>query len=205
MMVRSAALSTAQVRFGEPSERQDERMLVQRSRGGDEDAFAQLVMQNQSGIFALLLRMTRDQEEAVDLAQDTFLRAWRALPSFREEARFGTWLYRIAYNVCLNRRLVDRGDRAELELVETVRAPAGDEPSERFAQRERRELLARSIDRLLPRHKLVLHLFYWADLSYEEIASILRMPVGTVKTHLFRAKAELRAHLLASPETQNGL
>src|SRR5262245_723557 len=84
----------------------EEREMVRRARGGDEDAFARLVERHQGGVYALLRRMTGDAEEAVDLAQETFLRAWRGLPAFRGDAQFSTWLYRIAYNVCLGRRLV---------------------------------------------------------------------------------------------------
>jgi RNA polymerase sigma-70 factor (ECF subfamily) len=176
---------------------EDERELVRRSRGGDEDAFARLVERTQSGVYNLLLRMTRDPEEAVDLTQETFLRAWRALPGFRGDARVSTWLYRIAYNVCLNRRVLDRTALADMAGAERVASPAHEEPAAVFERKERRERLLATVDRLPPAYRLVLHLYYWGELTYDEIADVLKLPLGTVKTHLHRAKQALRDPLAA--------
>jgi RNA polymerase sigma-70 factor (ECF subfamily) len=180
-----------------PESVEEEQAIIRRARRGDEDAFARLVERHQTGVFTLLRRMTGDPEEAVDLAQETFLRAWRGLPAFRGDARFGTWLYRIAYNVCLSRRLVYPGALARLDLAGELAGAEAEEPARAFEVGERRARLLALVDRLPPAYRLVLHLYYWGELSYPEIAAILRLPLGTVKTHLHRARAALRAELTA--------
>jgi RNA polymerase sigma-70 factor (ECF subfamily) len=174
----------------------DEKTLVRRGQAGDNDAFARLVERNQTGVYNLALRMTRDPEEAVDLTQETFLRAWRSLSGFRAEAKFSTWLYRIAYNVCLSRRIVHRGTLADPGAAELVPMPDGEEPPAVILRQERRERVVAAMHKLAPAYRLVLDLYYWRDCTYEEIASILELPMGTVKTHLYRAKAALRTELV---------
>ncbi len=173
----------------------DEHELVRRGQAGDNDAFARLVERNQTGIYNLALRMTRDPEEAIDLTQETFLRAWRSLAGFRAEAKFSTWLYRIAYNVCLSRRIVHRGTFADSSAAELVPMPEKEEPPAVVLRQERRERVVAAMNKLSPAYRLVLDLYYWRDCTYDEIASILEMPMGTVKTHIFRAKAALRTEL----------
>ncbi|MDQ6832861.1 MAG: sigma-70 family RNA polymerase sigma factor [Chloroflexota bacterium] len=175
----------------------DEKTLVRRGQAGDNDAFARLVERNQTGVYNLALRMTRDPEEAVDMTQETFLRAWRSLSGFRAEAKFSTWLYRIAYNVCLSRRIVHPSTFANPDAADSVPVPAGEEPPAMILRQERREWIVASMNRLTPAYRLVLDLYYWRDCTYEEIAAILDLPMGTVKTHLFRAKAALRTLLAA--------
>ncbi len=175
----------------------DEKTLVRRGQAGDNDAFARLVERNQTGVYNLALRMTRDPEEAVDLTQETFLRAWRSLPGFRAEAKFSTWLYRIAYNVCLSRRIVHPSTFADPNAADAVPVPVGEEPPAIVLRQERRERVVAAMHRLTPAYRLVLDLYYWRDCTYEEIAAILDLPMGTVKTHIFRAKAALRAVLAA--------
>ncbi len=172
--------------------------LVRRGQAGDNDAFARLVEHNQAGVYNLALRMTRDPEEAVDMTQETFLRAWRSLPGFRAEAKFSTWLYRIAYNVCLSRRIVNRATLADASAADFVPVPEREEPPAIVLRQERREGVMTAMNTLAPAYRLVLDLYYWRDCTYEEIAAILDLPMGTVKTHLFRAKAALRTALVAA-------
>ncbi len=179
----------------------DEKTLVRRGQAGDNEAFARLVERNQTGVYNLALRMTRDPEEAVDMTQETFLRAWRSLPGFRAEAKFSTWLYRIAYNICLSRRIVHPSTFADPDAADSVPMPAGEEPPAMILRQERREWVVAAMNRLTPAYRLVLDLYYWRDCTYEEIAAILDLPMGTVKTHLFRAKAALRTLLAAEGGT----
>jgi RNA polymerase sigma-70 factor, ECF subfamily len=183
------------------AEAESEYELVRRGQAGDNDAFARLVERNQAGIYNLALRMTRDPEEAVDMTQETFLRAWRSLPGFRAEAKFSTWLYRIAYNVCLSRRIVHRSTLADPGAAESVPVPEREEPPAIVLRQERREGVMTAMNTLAPAYRLVLDLYYWRDCTYEEIAAILDLPMGTVKTHLFRAKAALRTALVAAGGT----
>ncbi len=174
----------------------DERTLVRRGQAGDQDAFARLVERNQAGVYNLMLRMTRDPQEAADLTQEAFLRAWRSLPGFRAEAKFSTWLYRIAYNVCLSRRVVSRATFAEPSAAERVPMPEREEPPALVLQQERREHVLAAMQTLPPAYRVVLDLYYYRDCTYEEIAAILDLPLNTVKTHLRRAKAALKDRLV---------
>lgn len=175
--------------------------LVARARAGDQDAFAVLVRLHQRAIYVLALRMLRDEEEAVEATQEVFLAAWQNLHSFRGEARLSTWLYRIAYNHCLKvsqHRQRDARVRAEL-AGESARA---ERPAARLSQihaqvaiRDLCDVVRAEIANLPPKYRAVLSLRHLQDLSYEEMAEVLRVPIGTVKTHLFRARALLKERL----------
>jgi len=176
-----------------------EQHLVQRAQKGDHEAFAALVGEHQRYIYNLALRVLRDEEEALDLTQETFVRAWTALPNFRGQAQFRTWLYRIATNLCYNRlpglrrSLHDLGDDVISELPETD--PAFDNPARGIESRELRAYMHRAIGELDEHYRLLISLRYQNELSYEEIAGMLNLPLGTVKTGLFRAREQLRRAL----------
>jgi RNA polymerase sigma-70 factor (ECF subfamily) len=173
-----------------------EHSLVQRARKGDQEAFAALVTEHQRYIYNLALRVLKNEEEALDLAQETFVRAWTALPNFRGQAQFRTWLYRIATNLCYNRlphlrrSLNDLGDEVISEIPETD--IVFDNPAREFESRELRTYLHSAMDDLDENYRLLISLRYQNELSYEEIAGMLNLPLGTVKTGLFRAKEKLR-------------
>ncbi|MGE5618940.1 MAG: RNA polymerase sigma factor [Sphingomonadaceae bacterium] len=172
--------------------------LAERAALGDAAAFGELVERHQRFVFNLCLRALRDYELASEVAQDVFLRAWRSIGSFRGQARFTTWLYTIAHNLCMNRigglerdarQLVGEEDAAE----ELARIPSREEdPAEAYEKKELRGWIHRQIDRLPDRYRMVITLFYLQELSYQEIAEVTGLPIGTVKTHLFRAKEMLR-------------
>ncbi len=176
-----------------------EAYLVQRARKGDQEAFATLVAEHQCYVYNLALRVLRNEEEALDLAQETFVRAWMALPNFRGQSQFRTWLYRIATNLCYNRlpnlrrSLNDLGDDIISEIPETD--IAFDNPAHGFESQELRSYLQQAIEELDENYRLLISLRYQNELSYEEIASMLNLPLGTVKTGIFRAKEQLRRAL----------
>ena len=161
----------------------------------DREAFAELVRRHQSKIRTVLRRLTGgDTAFADDLAQDTFVLAWRNLKSFRFEARFSTWLYRIAFNAWQS----EARKRRELLLESMDEAPAAD--AAMFAELPdiaSRIDLERAIATLSDGERAAIAACYYADLTHEEAAKALGMPVGTVKTHVLRAKAKLRARLNA--------
>jgi len=171
--------------------------LIQRAQKGDHDAFAALVNEHRRYVYNLAFRVVRDENEALDLTQETFVRAWTALPNFRGQSQFRTWLYRITTNLCYNRlpglrrSLNDLGDDAMGEIPETN----WDTPAQKFETSEIKVYLQKAIDDLDPNYKLLITLRYQNDLSYEEISSTLNLPLGTVKTGLFRAKEKLRLAL----------
>lgn len=174
-----------------------EQALIQRAQKGDQDAFAALVNEHQRYVYNLALRVLKDENEALDLTQETFVRAWMALPNFRGQSQFRTWLYRITTNLCYNRlpglrrSLNDLGDDVMEEIPETNL----ESPAQRFESNEIKTHLHKAIDELDAHYKLLITLRYQNDLSYEEIASTLNLPLGTVKTGLFRAKEKLRLAL----------
>jgi len=176
-----------------------EPFLIQRAQKGDHEAFAALVTEHQRYVYNLALRVLNNEEEALDLAQETFVRAWTALPNFRGQSQFRTWLYRIVTNLCYNRlpnlrrSLNDLGDDVISEIPETDNAFGN--PALGLESRELRSYLHEAINKLDENHRLLISLRYQNELSYEEIANTLNLPLGTVKTGLFRAKAQLRLAL----------
>jgi len=181
-----------------------EQLLIQRARNGDQDAFAALVGEHQRYVYNLALRLLKNEDEALDLAQETFVRAWTALPNFRGQSQFRTWLYRIVTNLCYNRlpnlrrSLNDLGDDVIAELPGTD--TAFDNPARGFESRELRLYLHSAIDGLDENYRLLISLRYQNEMSYEEIAQMLNLPLGTVKAGLFRAKEQLRRVLEKYPE-----
>lgn len=172
----------------------DDEGLVERAKSGDDNAaFAELVRRHQGKVRGLLLRLTANPTLADDLAQEVFLRAYRGLVGFEGRSRFSTWIYRIAYNVFVNHRTRGKQLAALPEGFES-HAPAPD--NELSASRlDLRRDLAGAIGTLPERYRAVVTLHYLQDVSYPEIAEVLDLPLGTVKTHLHRAKKLLREQL----------
>jgi RNA polymerase sigma-70 factor (ECF subfamily) len=184
------------VSAGEPlplSEQEDAALVERAAHFTDARAFAELIRRHQGKVRGLLLRLAGDRTLADDLAQEVFFRAFRGLVGFEGRARFSTWLYRIAYNVYLNHRARVRGHNGLPEGFESgVAAP---ETSMSAARSDLRRDLAAAIDGLPDRYRAVVMLHYLEDVSYPEIAEILALPLGTVKTHLHRAKKMLRERM----------
>ncbi|HET7135563.1 MAG TPA: sigma-70 family RNA polymerase sigma factor [Casimicrobiaceae bacterium] len=181
----------------------DAQLIARCIVGDDRHAFAELVKRHQSGVRASLRKLTAGNHAlADDLAQDTFVLAWRNLKSFRQEARFSTWLYRIATNCWLahlrKRREELLGDR-DAELVdEEDDAPGEDARDADHAQGTTMKIdLERAMARLSEAERAAIVQCYHNDLSHEEAAYVLGCPVGTVKTHILRGKQKLKAALAA--------
>ena len=165
----------------------------------DREAFAELVRRHQSKIRTVLRRLTGgDTAFADDLAQDTFVLAWRNLKSFRFEARFSTWLYRIAFNAWQSEARKRR--EVSLDLDDDVLAASDDSATSEMPDIASRVDLERAMAVLSDGERAAIAACYYADLSHEEAAAALGMPLGTVKTHVLRAKAKLRARLVTRKE-----
>ena len=184
----------------------DEKKIIKRAAEGDPDAFEQLVLTYQSPIYNLCLRMTGDPEDAADLSQDSFLKAWRNLDSFQFESSFSTWLYRLASNTCLDHlRSIKRHPQVSLTVedsdgeTQTMDFPdAAPTPEEAAITKEDNERLAQAMQELDEQQRQILTLRVINDLSYAEIAEILNTKEGTVKSRLSRTRDALRKKLLQS-------
>ncbi len=169
----------------------------------DRHAFGELVRRHQSAVRATLRKLASGNVAlADDLAQETFLLAYRNLKSFRQEARFSTWLYRIAYNVFLaDARKIRESQLPEDVDIETVSPESHAEAASASRQAAMKIDLERAMSALSDAERAAIVQCYHNDLSHEEAASVLGCPVGTVKTHILRAKQKLKARLGAwAPE-----
>lgn len=179
---------------------QDDIKLVTASKDGDQDAFSLLVQRYQRRVFNLVLRMLKDYEEASETTQEAFLAAWQGMASFRGEARFSTWLYRIAYNCALKqleRRKRERTLQQALQAEQTLESTGDEQKNAHLAALESQELVQEQLSQLPAKYRIVLILRHLQDMTYEEMAEVLTMPIGTIKTHLFRARNLLKERLQA--------
>ena len=180
---------------------QDDVQLVRASQQGDQEAFAVLVQRHQRHIFNLSWRMLQDDEDAGEITQEIFLAAWQGLPAFRGEARFSTWLHRIAYRCCLQqleRRKRERSLHSAIQAEQHLEGVHQEKQVEDILEQRDQQAIVREQLELLPaRYRIVLILRHFQEMTYEEMADILSLPVGTVKTHLFRARNLLKERLLA--------
>jgi RNA polymerase sigma-70 factor (ECF subfamily) len=173
----------------------EEAALVLLAQGGDQAAFTRLVRAYQRGIYAIAYGLTRNAADADDLAQETFVRAYQAIGRFRAGEPLHPWLARIATNLAfsLHRRRRRRPETSLEPLVEAgAQFGADDDPAEHVARSERDRLVQAAFEKLSSEHQAVLSLRAVQDLSYQQIASVLRVPPGTVMSRLSRARAELR-------------
>jgi RNA polymerase sigma-70 factor, ECF subfamily len=180
---------------------QDDVALVSACQVGDQDAFALLVQRHQRFVFNLVFRMLGQYEEADEVTQETFLAAWQGLPGFRGNARFSTWLYRIAYNCALKQLEQRKRDQALQLAIQVEQADQRINNDERIGAeieaRDRQIIVREHLSNLPAKYRIVLVLRHLQEMTYEEMAEILTMPVGTIKTHLFRARNLLKERLEA--------
>lgn len=169
----------------------DDHECAARAQRGDGKAFSELVARYQDKVYRFLLRLTRSQGDAMDMTQDTFLRAFQSIDRWRPDALFRTWLFRIARNLAFDRLRRDK----VVEFVEledeagTPDAAAG--PEEAFATAQRIRLLESALTQLSPEHREIILLREIEGMSYDELAAVLALHPGTVKSRLARARAVL--------------
>lgn len=183
--------------------REQEASIVGRVLNGDANAFEKLVLEYEKNVYGIALRMTGNPEDAADMTQEAFIKAYNSLSGFRGDSKFSVWLYRIVSNVCLdflrsrNRRPTvslyvedEEGEEAELDIADESQSP------EVLLERSlTREGVRRGLDALPPDYRQILLLREIQGLSYEEISQSLDLEVGTVKSRIFRARKRLCAFL----------
>lgn len=178
---------------------QDE-LLIRRAQRGDADAFEQLLLEHQKNVYNLCYRMAGNPDDAMDLSQETFLRAWRCLDQYQFASAFSTWLYRLCSNICID---FLRRRRRQQTVPLTFEDADGEEqtyavpdaqplPEEQVELKLTREMLAAAMAQLLPEHRAVLQLRVVNEMSYEQIADVLDIQIGTVKSRLSRARNQLK-------------
>ena len=183
-----------------------EEQLIRYAQQGDNDAFEQLLLLHQKKVYNLCLRMSANPDDALDLSQEAFIKAWRSIGQYQFEASFSTWLFRLTSNVCID-HLRRKKRRQETSLTESyddsdeaeefTLPDAAPLPEEQAITNETKLALAQAMERLGPEHREILQLRVVEDLPYEQIAEILDIRVGTVKSRLARARLSLRKILKA--------
>lgn len=183
-----------------------EEQLIRRAQQGDNGAFEELLLLHQKKVYNLCLRMSANPDDALDLSQEAFLRVWRSLGQYQFEASFSTWLFRLTSNICID-FLRRKKRRQETSLTESyddsdegaeLSVPdAQPGPEQQAMTNETKIELARAMEQLSPEHREILQLRVIEDLQYEQIADILGVRVGTVKSRLARARLALRKILKA--------
>jgi RNA polymerase sigma-70 factor, ECF subfamily len=165
----------------------DERTLIERCRTGDDIAFGELVERYKHVVYGMVWRLAADRSQTDDLAQEVFLKIYRGLPYFRGEARLSTWIFRIVSNVCHEAR---SRRTAEIPGAQPIREPGRSDGA--FTDLELRDRLDKAIAQLPDQYRLLIAAHYLDGVQYEALAEALEIPIGTVKTHLHRAKRRLR-------------
>jgi RNA polymerase sigma-70 factor (ECF subfamily) len=178
--------------------------LVERARDGDRDAFRQLVERYQAKVAALAVGMLRNRDDAMDVVQDTFAKAYQNLDRFKGDSSFYTWVYRIAMNLCIDQQRRDgkmpsvpleSPDRPDEVVLPAGGGPRQDHPFERASDAQVAARIRDAIAELTPEHRAVIVLREVEGLSYEEIAQALDVPKGTVMSRLHYARQKLQARL----------
>jgi RNA polymerase sigma-70 factor, ECF subfamily len=186
---------------------QTDQEIVALAREGREAAYRELIRRYERPVFSLILRMVRDRQLAEDLSQETFIKALNAIGSYRPEFKFSSWIFKIANNAAidhLRRREVDTlsldgaPNATSQDDIEATALQVGDKGETPLAELEARELgtaIERAIGQLRPEYRSCILLRHVEGLAYEEIAQLLDLPLGTVKTYIHRARHELRGTL----------
>jgi RNA polymerase sigma-70 factor (ECF subfamily) len=175
-----------------------EALLIEWAKAGNISAFEELISLYEKKIYNFCYRMTNNREDAEDLAQEVFIKVYRNLDGFKGDSKFSTWIYRIAYNTCVDKHRRKKKiqffslDSGNDENVGTMQLVSGNPlPEDEVIQKERYKKIQACIASLKPKYKTVIILRDIQNYSYEEIAEILQLPLGTVKSHISRARAAL--------------
>lgn len=183
--------------------RTEDTTLIQRALKGDQSAFARLREKYHDAIYNLIYRMIREKDEVEDLTQEAFIKAFGSLASFNDEYAFSTWLYKIATNNCIDH--IRRKKLQTFSIDKPVETRENDivfelpdstyEPDQDMISRQRKKLLDDAIHSLPPKYRQVIIMRHQEEMEYQEIAKILKLPLGTVKAHIFRAREMLYKYL----------
>jgi len=180
-------------------QKETENKIIQRVLAGDKNAFEHLVLANQKNVYNLALKMTRNEDDALDVSQEAFVKAYQQLNAFRGDSKFSVWLYRLTYNLCIDFiRKKSKQTTVSLDYKDDENETSSyeipdlrDLPEDSAIRKEMRKTIEQSIDGLNPDHREVLIMREITGLSYDEIAETLKISVGTVKSRLARARQKV--------------
>ena len=170
----------------------DQENIIARARRGDAGAFEQLVETYREQVYRIALRMCSNAADADEAAQEAFLAAWKGLPNFRGDSQFSTWLYQLTTHAAIDLMRREKRQIAADDITEVSAADPAPSPQQQAEQSEQREIVRDAILQLAPEQREVVVLRFMEELSYEEIGAVLKLPSGTVKSRLNRAKAQLK-------------
>lgn len=174
-------------------EREDERNLIRMIKAGDFRQFEKLIVEYQNALYIFIWRVVRDEDEAKDLCQETLLKAYKSMKSFREESKFSSWLFQIGYRKALDVVAKKKRHLNALKKMEMRSESPGGERD--FELKETGSLIGKIMGNLQYNHRVALHLFYKEEMTYTEIALIMNVPINSVKSHIFRGKEIIRKKL----------
>ena len=186
-----------------------EKDLIRKAKQGDMHAFEELILKHEKIVYNVALRMMNHGEDAKDISQEVFLKAYRSLSNFDERSAFSTWLYRITHNTCIDEMRKRKGKQnysleEELEneagSMQRQIADEGDTPEESLLREEQKSEILQALDNLSAEHKAAIILRDVKGLSYEEIAEILELSLGTVKSRISRGRNQLKKEILKMRE-----
>jgi RNA polymerase sigma-70 factor (ECF subfamily) len=185
----------------------EDQKLIDTINKGDTKAYTQLVNRYKDLVYTLALRMVRNREEAEEVAQDTFIKVFKSLDRFKGDSKFSTWIYKVTYNACLDRIKKNKKHLNEVAIDEFTfnKLETIDNALDNLIKEEKNRLIKNCINKLPEDSSALLTLFYFEDLSLEEISKIINIEANTVKVKLFRARKKLAVILEQYLQPQNSM
>ncbi|MDY2587249.1 RNA polymerase sigma factor [Winogradskyella aquimaris] len=185
----------------------DENILIEAIKNGNTRAYAQLVDKYKDLVYTLAIRMLKNREEAEEVAQDTFIKVFKSLENFKGDSKFSTWIYRVAYNTCLDRIKKNKKHLNNVTIDEFTfnKLDTIDNALDNIIKEEKNTLIKNCINKLPEDSSALLTLFYFEELSLEEISKIINIETNTVKVKLFRARKKLATILEQYLQPQNNI
>jgi RNA polymerase sigma-70 factor (ECF subfamily) len=181
--------------------RETEDILIQRIQCGNYRLFEKIIEEYQNSLFSFLYKIVKNHDDARDICQDTFFKAYKYIRSYDGRAKFSTWLYKIGYNLTMN---FIRRKRKQAEILKRIgHRIEPDTKGRELEAKEIKSLIEQIMREIQQSYRVALHLFYREEKSYSEIASIMKIPVNTVKSHIFRGKAVIRNKLINDCQLKN--
>lgn len=174
-------------------DREDERKLIQSIKAGNYREFEKLILEYQKALYYFIWRMVRDEDDAKDICQEAFFKAYKKIKSYKEKSKFSSWLFQIGYRKALDLISKEKRKHAVLSKMEIQSQMSGSEKE--FEVKETESFIGQIIDGLHHKYRTALHLFYKEEMTYREIAAVMKIPMNTVKSYIFRGKEIIRDKL----------